>query len=92
LVPNDVTIPSGELWSGVPARKVRDLSVEEQASIAVNAQKVQALARIHKTETEKEFERLAKEIEEVTYRDDKLAWYHYQGDKAIEDDSGVKNN
>lgn len=84
LVPNKVIIPSGELWSGVPARKVRELTMEEQNTIVANAQRQHELAKLHKLETEKEFERLAKEIEETKYRDDKLAWYHYQGDKPID--------
>jgi len=37
-------VPSGELWAGVPARKLRDLTKEEIADIAASAQRYADLA------------------------------------------------
>lgn len=77
-------IPSGQLWAGVPAKFVRDLTSEERKSIAKNAQKFFELAQIHKQETSKEFQRIEKEKEEDKYRDDKLAHYRYDGEHPVE--------
>jgi carbonic anhydrase/acetyltransferase-like protein (isoleucine patch superfamily) len=40
VVPPNMTVPSGELWVGNPARKLRDLSTEERAKLHYQADEV----------------------------------------------------
>ena len=44
VVPADTTIPSGELWVGHPAKKLRDLTSEERAKLKYQADEVCALS------------------------------------------------
>jgi carbonic anhydrase/acetyltransferase-like protein (isoleucine patch superfamily) len=40
VVPKDTVIESGELWAGVPARKLRDLTPEERQKLHFQANAV----------------------------------------------------
>jgi gamma-carbonic anhydrase len=82
LVLEKTEIPSGELWSGVPAKFLRKLTIEEQESILINAANISELSDVHELETTKEFESLHQEMEECDYRDDKLKSYVYLGSKS----------
>jgi carbonic anhydrase/acetyltransferase-like protein (isoleucine patch superfamily) len=53
LVAMGKVVPSGQLWAGVPAAYVRDLSVAEVANIAATAAENVALAAVHAAETAK---------------------------------------
>jgi gamma-carbonic anhydrase len=53
VVTEGTVIPSGELWAGAPARHVRKLTPEEQASIRQSADMWRALAEKHCIEHEK---------------------------------------
>eukprot|EP00884_Botryococcus_braunii_P000001 jgi/Botrbrau1/10000/Bobra.0012s0089.1 len=50
VVPPGRLIPSGQLWGGVPARYIRDLTKDEIAEIGLVAQGVFKLADMHKEE------------------------------------------
>mmetsp|Transcript_988 Transcript_988/g.1543 ORF Transcript_988/g.1543 Transcript_988/m.1543 type:complete len:250 (+) Transcript_988:41-790(+) len=63
VVAPSTKIASGELWAGVPAKKVRDLTPEEQETIEQSANKLNALAKEHKKSTEKTFEEVHRDME-----------------------------
>ncbi|KAL9653144.1 hypothetical protein ABK040_006360 [Willaertia magna] len=71
-------VPSGEIWAGVPAKKLRDLTPEEQESISQMAKEVFDLAQEHMKENNKEFEDLIKEMESIQFREDRLGDYVYE--------------
>lgn len=59
LVTPNTTVPTGEIWAGNPAKKLRELDAEEAEFILQSAVNYSALARIHAAEN-------AKTHEEVT--------------------------
>ena len=61
LVAPNTTVPTGEIWAGNPAKKLRDLDAEEAEFILQSAVNYSALARIHAAEN-------AKTMEEVEVR------------------------
>ncbi len=48
LTPNK-RVPSGELWGGSPARKIRDLTDEQRSSLTSGAKHYAELAQIYKS-------------------------------------------
>lgn len=50
------TVPSGQLWAGVPAKFVRELTAEEIANIKREAVASFELATVHKAETAKDYQ------------------------------------
>lgn len=71
-------VPSGEIWAGVPAKKLRDLTPEEQESIQKIAAEISELAQVHKEEQDKEFEELLRDMETFKFREDRLEEYTYE--------------
>lgn len=57
VVPN-TTVPTGEIWAGNPAKKLRDLDAEEAEFILQSAVNYSALARIHAAENAKTTEEI----------------------------------
>lgn len=53
LVAPNTTVPTGEIWAGNPAKKLRDLDAEEAEFIMQSAVNYTALARIHAAENAK---------------------------------------
>lgn len=53
LVAPNTTVPTGEIWAGNPAKKLRDLDAEEAEFILQSAVNYSALARIHAAENAK---------------------------------------
>ncbi|KAF0974500.1 hypothetical protein FDP41_006532 [Naegleria fowleri] len=78
VVTPGTTVPSGEIWAGVPAKKLRELTPEEQASIMKSATENAELAQVHKEETDKEFETLLRDMEKFKFREDRLQDYTYE--------------
>eukprot|EP00538_Stauroneis_constricta_P002641 CAMPEP_0119560928 /NCGR_PEP_ID=MMETSP1352-20130426/16220_1 /TAXON_ID=265584 /ORGANISM="Stauroneis constricta, Strain CCMP1120" /LENGTH=285 /DNA_ID=CAMNT_0007609007 /DNA_START=108 /DNA_END=965 /DNA_ORIENTATION=+ len=64
LVTAGTTVPSGELWSGAPAKKERALTTEEIASIAEAAHDTLELAYLHSIENAKDYKQLIEEAED----------------------------
>ena len=60
-------VPSGELWAGSPAKKVRDLTPEEIAAIPALALETADLAMEHVIEHEKDYKQVVEE-EDDEYR------------------------
>lgn len=77
VVAPNTQIPSGQLWTGTPAKYVRDLTEQEKQSMVKNASDVQELALVHLEECNKEAETVEREILKVEYKEDKLAQYVY---------------
>lgn len=50
-----VTVPSGQIWAGAPARYLRDLTQEEKHLMAEHKMEIQQLSQIYAEETEKTF-------------------------------------
>ena len=61
VVQKFAVIPSGELWAGVPAEKVRNLTEEEVTSLRTSALHGVGLSEVHKDATEKSFETIEEE-------------------------------
>ena len=73
IVSPGTTIPKGELWSGSPAKKIKDVSEEDVAAIAVSADDALELAIVHAEEQSKDYEQLQKDEEaweDKEYRSD----------------------
>ena len=67
IVPPNKTVPSGELWSGVPARYIRDLTSDERAFVATCALEASTLAQAHARESRKSFDTLEGEKEKLFF-------------------------
>lgn len=63
------TIPSGQLWAGVPAKFVRELTAEEIANIKREAVSSFELATVHKAETSKDYQQVL--ADEEAWKDKK---------------------
>jgi carbonic anhydrase/acetyltransferase-like protein (isoleucine patch superfamily) len=70
-------VPSGELWAGSPAKKVRALTSEEIASISETAHDTLELAYLHSVENSKDYKQLITEEEDRLDREirGKDAWF-----------------
>lgn len=69
-------VPSGELWAGAPAKKVRALTSEEIASISETAHDTLELAFLHSVENSKDYKTLITEEEDRLDRElRKDAWF-----------------
>lgn len=76
IVANGTKIPSGELWSGSPAQKLRSLSADEIASISEAAHDTLELAYLHSVENSKDYKQLVEEEEDRLDRKlRKKAWF-----------------
>jgi gamma-carbonic anhydrase len=60
-------VPSGELWAGAPAKKMRALTPEEIASIPQKARDALALASIHAVENAKDFQQVMEEQDHIEF-------------------------
>lgn len=69
-------IPSGQLWGGSPAKKIRELSSEEIAAISETAHDTLELAFLHSVENSKDYKTLIAEEEDRLDRElRKDAWF-----------------
>lgn len=69
IAPGSVVTPgtkvaSGELWAGSPAKKVRALTADEIASIAVTATDKVEMATLHAAECNKDYKQIAEDEDE----------------------------
>ncbi|CAJ1969456.1 unnamed protein product [Cylindrotheca closterium] len=64
IVTPGTKVPSGELWSGSPAKKERALTSQEIASIAESAHEQLELAYLHSVENSKDYKQLIAEEED----------------------------
>ena len=69
IVTPGTTVPSGELWAGSPAKKVRALTPDEIAAIAETATDKAELASLHAFECSKDYKQLAEDEEEYYDRE-----------------------
>lgn len=76
IVTSGTKVPSGELWSGSPAKKARALTSEEIASIAESAHDTLELAYLHAVENSKDYKQIIEEEEDRLDRKlRKNAWF-----------------
>lgn len=76
IVTPGTTVPSGELWSGSPAKKERALTSEEIAEISESAHDTLELAYLHSVENSKDYKQLVEEDEDRLDRKlRKKAWF-----------------
>lgn len=76
IVTPGTKVPSGELWSGSPAKKARALTSEEIASISESAHDTLELAYLHAVENSKDYKELIEEEEDRLDRKlRKNAWF-----------------
>jgi len=76
IVTPGTKVPSGELWSGSPAKKVRSLTADEIASISESAHDTLELAYLHAVENSKDYKQLIEEDEDRLDRKlRKKAWF-----------------
>ena len=64
VVTPGTSVPSGELWSGNPAKSVRKLTPEEIAEITDEAISLAGLATLHADENAKDYKQLAQDEED----------------------------
>ena len=55
VVQEGVTIPSGQIFAGAPAKYLRDLTQEEKHLMTEHKQELQQLSQVYAEETEKTF-------------------------------------
>lgn len=63
IVTPGTKVPSGELWAGSPAKKVRTLTETEQAEIVTRANETLELAILHDYENSKSYQQIVEEEE-----------------------------
>lgn len=84
------TVPSGQLWAGVPAKFVRELTAEEIANIKREAVASFELATVHKAETTKDYLQVMED--EAAWKDKQQRspdyWPRLKGD-AIRDPAEI---
>jgi gamma-carbonic anhydrase len=72
LVTPGKVVGSGQLWSGSPAKHLRDLTAEEKAAIGSSACEAAGLALLHAEECGKDYKRVMADqelAEDILYRD-----------------------
>jgi carbonic anhydrase/acetyltransferase-like protein (isoleucine patch superfamily) len=86
IVTPGTTVASGELWGGVPAKKVRALTEQEIAEILTTATKTNALATMHAFESSKDYKQVLEEEEAMDVEE-----FQYEGAPraAVKDPSDV---
>jgi len=76
IVVSGTKVPSGELWAGAPAKKLRSLSADELASISESAHDTLELAYLHSVENSKDYKQLiAEEEDRLDRKLRKKAWF-----------------
>ena len=80
FVAENSKIPAGQLWSGIPATYVRDLSAEEIDIIKDGVIETLELAEAHAFECEKTFEEMELEKEELEFEERKKSPHYFDPD------------
>jgi carbonic anhydrase/acetyltransferase-like protein (isoleucine patch superfamily) len=76
VVGSGKVIKSGQLWGGVPAAYIRDLSVEEKQSISAGAAANAEWAIIHATEGSKTWETIRDELDDFEQESNRAPYYY----------------
>lgn len=61
LVPSGKTVGSGQLWAGVPAKMIKELTTAEIAAIKATAEENLSLSVLHAEETSKSWQEIAED-------------------------------
>ncbi|CAB9499737.1 Gamma carbonic anhydrase [Seminavis robusta] len=70
VVTPGTVVPGGELWAGAPAKKVRELTAEEIASIPQKARDALELASMHAVENSKDYAQVQEEEDWIDFLED----------------------
>jgi len=76
IVGSGKIVKSGQLWGGIPAVYIRDLSVEEKQSIAASAASNAEWAVIHAAEGSKTWEQIGEELENFEQESGRAPYYY----------------
>lgn len=85
VVTPGTTVPSGELWSGSPAKLERKLTAEELANIISVSEDTAELAVLHAGECEKDFQQIAADEEEYEDKEIRSPDYFQKTDTDMND-------
>lgn len=64
VIPENTTVPAGQVWAGNPAQYLRDVTQEEKHQISENMIEMQQLSQIYCEETEKSFREKFDDVED----------------------------
>jgi carbonic anhydrase/acetyltransferase-like protein (isoleucine patch superfamily) len=76
IVPKGKVIPSGQLWGGIPAIYMRDLTLQETAAFTTIAVENTKLAAVHAFECAKTWEQIEHEAYDLYQRDERNEFYY----------------
>lgn len=82
VVEADVTVPSGQIFAGTPAKYLRDLTQEEKHLMTEHKMEMQQLSQIYSEETEKNFR------EQLDSLDDRIKYRRQDPQDRLEDALG----
>lgn len=75
VVSPKTVVPSGQLWSGIPAKYERDLTIEEISQIGYNLSDTADLAFVHADEQSKTWEQIVQEAEDLEENENRNSHY-----------------
>ncbi len=76
-------MPAGQLWSGVPAVFVRELSAAERALAPARAEEQARLALVHAAECAKTWQVVEEEEDAAEQRTDRSEYYYQRMTKEV---------
>jgi gamma-carbonic anhydrase len=76
IVGSGKIVKSGQLWGGIPAAYIRDLSVEEKQSISAGAATNAEWATVHATEGSKTWETIRDEADDFEQESERAPYYY----------------
>ena len=85
LVGPGKVVGAGELWSGVPAKLLRSLTVDEKLALGGDAAEAGSLARLHKAECAKGYAEVARDVDEALDQKHRHPEYFRKVDAALAD-------
>jgi len=87
VVTPGTTVPTGELWSGSPAKKIRALTQEEMDAMTDAVESQSELAKLHAEENAKDFYQISEDadvVDDILHREDDYVPRDY--DPSVEGD------
>lgn len=76
LVSAGKTIPAGQMWGGVPAKMIRELTSDEIATIQAKVAENIDMAKLHSVETTKSWREIAQEEYDFEQEDGRNSYYY----------------
>ena len=76
LVSSGKTVAAGQMWGGVPAKMIRELTPAEIAAIQATVTENIEVAKLHAVETSKSWQEIAKEEYDFEQEDGRNSYYY----------------